>query len=332
MPRVYFPAIGRTAINDGADGDSSVGSVDGGARADTIAKRRQAARLRAKPISNASIRRLARRGGVIRMSCNVYDCVRECAHSFLHEVLRDAVLYTDGARRKTVMVADVLHALKLNACTLYGGDAPPPRRTKAPRAPSPSPAPSMSVVHYGRSDAQYRTVVTEAAAQEACNAYGVPILNDGDYTNVLDIGSAMYVARDAEGRMLAFLVYIAPGANGYPASFTRLAWRDSKRRIGATEAARRLRQGAGAAADAPIGEILLMCRRRDADASAARRLLDSYAQRILHGVIYAGATRGETEGRSPTNAWRRLGFKHLDHIGVREGGYEQNVMVMRIPS
>ena len=176
MPRVYFPAIGSTTINDGADGDSSVGSVDGGACADTIAKRRQAARLRAKPISNGSIRRLARRGGVIRMSCNVYDRVRECAHSFLHEVLRDAVLYTDGVRRKTVMVADVLHALKLNACTLYGGDAPPPRRMKAPRAPSPSPAPSISVVHYGRSDAQYRTVVTEAAAQEQHKRPAMPMV------------------------------------------------------------------------------------------------------------------------------------------------------------
>ena len=228
------------------------------------------------------------------------------------------------------MVGDVLHALHLFGQTLYGGDVPSPRRKAAPskRAPPVLPSRVMSIVHYGRSDAQYRSIVSEAAAQEACSVYGAPLLNEG-YNDVLDLGSAMYVARDAEGRMLGFLVYIGPGANGYPPSFTRVSWSVGGRRIGASEAARRLREGAGAATDVPIGEVLLMCR-RDADGSAARRLLGAYAQRLREGVVYTGASRGAPNGRSPATAWRRLGFTSVDTLAVRDGGFEQDAMVLRV--
>ena len=53
-------------------------------------------------ITKPAIRRLARRGGVKRISGLVYNEVREVLKSFLEGVVKDAVTYTDYARRKTV--------------------------------------------------------------------------------------------------------------------------------------------------------------------------------------------------------------------------------------
>jgi histone H4 len=39
---------------------------------------------------------------------------------FLENVIRDAVIYTEHARRKTVTTMDVVYALKRQICTLYG--------------------------------------------------------------------------------------------------------------------------------------------------------------------------------------------------------------------
>jgi histone H4 len=71
-------------------------------------------------ISKASIRRLARRGGVQRISGAMYPEVRGLLRSFLQKIIRTAVVYTDHARRKTVSVYDVIHALKHEGRTLYG--------------------------------------------------------------------------------------------------------------------------------------------------------------------------------------------------------------------
>ena len=63
-------------------------------------------------ITNGSIRRLARRGGVKRISSGIYQDTRMVINSFVHQVLRDAVTYTEHARRKTVTSMDVVFALK----------------------------------------------------------------------------------------------------------------------------------------------------------------------------------------------------------------------------
>ncbi|CAG8466276.1 7485_t:CDS:2 [Scutellospora calospora] len=55
-----------------------------------------------------AIRRLARRGGVKRISGLIY------------EETRDAVTYTEHAKRKTVTSLDVVYALKRQGRTLYG--------------------------------------------------------------------------------------------------------------------------------------------------------------------------------------------------------------------
>ena len=73
-------------------------------------------------ISKPAIRRLARRGGVKRISGLVYEETREVLKEFLMMVIQDATAYTDHARRKTVTAMDIVYALKRRGRTLYGFD------------------------------------------------------------------------------------------------------------------------------------------------------------------------------------------------------------------
>ncbi len=104
-------------------------------------------------ITKPSIRRLARRGGVKRISGLIYEETRSVLKVFLESVIRDAVTYTEHgadpahlirilalclsarspltsyvrpaalcypARRKTVTAMDVVYSLRRQGRTLYG--------------------------------------------------------------------------------------------------------------------------------------------------------------------------------------------------------------------
>lgn len=71
-------------------------------------------------ITKPAIRRLARRGGVKRISGLVYEECRGVLKQFLESVVKDTVTYTEHARRKTVTALDVVYALKRQGKTLYG--------------------------------------------------------------------------------------------------------------------------------------------------------------------------------------------------------------------
>lgn len=71
-------------------------------------------------ITKPAIRRLARRGGVKRISFTIYKEIREVLQSFLRSVVRDAITYTEHAKRRTVTAMDVVYALKRQGRTLYG--------------------------------------------------------------------------------------------------------------------------------------------------------------------------------------------------------------------
>ncbi|KAI1731691.1 centromere kinetochore component CENP-T histone fold domain-containing protein [Ditylenchus destructor] len=71
-------------------------------------------------ITKPAIRRLARRGGVKRISGLIYEETRIVLKGFLEHVIRDAVTYTEHAKRKTVTAMDVVYALKRQGRTLYG--------------------------------------------------------------------------------------------------------------------------------------------------------------------------------------------------------------------
>ena len=64
------------------------------------------------------VRRLARRGGTKRMSSTVHQETHGVLKVFLEKVLKEALIYTEHARRKTVSVEDVLLALRRKGHTL----------------------------------------------------------------------------------------------------------------------------------------------------------------------------------------------------------------------
>ncbi|CAH3144413.1 unnamed protein product [Porites lobata] len=73
-------------------------------------------------ITKPAIRRLARRGGVKRISGLIYEETRGVLKVFLENVIRDAVTYTEHAKRKTVTAMDVVYALKRQGRTLQRGN------------------------------------------------------------------------------------------------------------------------------------------------------------------------------------------------------------------
>ena len=71
-------------------------------------------------ITKPAIRRLARRGGVKRISFGIYKEMRDVLQKFLKNVVRNAITYTEHGKRKTVTAMDVVYALKRQGRTLYG--------------------------------------------------------------------------------------------------------------------------------------------------------------------------------------------------------------------
>lgn len=70
-------------------------------------------------ITKASLRRLARRGGVKRINADVYVEVHRDHDEFIERILADAIQYTLHARRKTIMPQDIMFSLKRNNATVY---------------------------------------------------------------------------------------------------------------------------------------------------------------------------------------------------------------------
>ena len=88
-------------------GKGGKGLGKGGAK-----RHRKVLRDNIQGITKPAIRRLARRGGVKRISGLIYEETRGVLKVFLENVIRDAVTYTEHARRKTVTALDVVYALK----------------------------------------------------------------------------------------------------------------------------------------------------------------------------------------------------------------------------
>ncbi|RBQ65019.1 hypothetical protein FVER14953_06056 [Fusarium verticillioides] len=66
--------------------------------------------------------RLARRGGVKRISADIYDEVRAAAKSRLEQILQMCVIYVEYRNAKTVTVHDVIHSLSRFGRPIYGFD------------------------------------------------------------------------------------------------------------------------------------------------------------------------------------------------------------------
>ena len=113
--RVRVIIVSTTSMSGLGQGGKGLGK--GGAK-----RHRKMLRDNMNGISKPAIRRLARRGGVKRISGLVYEETREVLKEFLMMVIQDATAYTEHARRKTVTAMDIVYALKRRGRTLYGFD------------------------------------------------------------------------------------------------------------------------------------------------------------------------------------------------------------------
>ncbi|XP_016094079.1 histone H4-like [Sinocyclocheilus grahami] len=105
----------ESIVNMSGRGKGGKGLGKGGAK-----RHRKVLRDNIQGITKPAIRRLARRGGVKRISGLIYEETRGVLKVFLENVIRDAVTYTEHAKRKTVTAMDVVYALKRQGRTLYG--------------------------------------------------------------------------------------------------------------------------------------------------------------------------------------------------------------------
>ncbi|KAK2913306.1 hypothetical protein Q8A67_001705 [Cirrhinus molitorella] len=105
----------QAAVEMSGRGKGGKGLGKGGAK-----RHRKVLRDNIQGITKPAIRRLARRGGVKRISGLIYEETRGVLKVFLENVIRDAVTYTEHAKRKTVTAMDVVYALKRQGRTLYG--------------------------------------------------------------------------------------------------------------------------------------------------------------------------------------------------------------------
>jgi histone H3/H4 len=110
-----FSAYYQLETNMSGRGKGGKGLGKGGAK-----RHRKVLRDNIQGITKPAIRRLARRGGVKRISGLIYEETRGVLKVFLENVIRDSVTYTEHARRKTVTAMDVVYALKRQGKTLYG--------------------------------------------------------------------------------------------------------------------------------------------------------------------------------------------------------------------
>ena len=112
--RIFF-CVGIVYKNMSGRGKGGKGLGKGGGK-----RHRKVLRDNIQGVTKPAIRRLARRGGVKRLSGLIYEEVRGVLKVFLENVIRDSVTYTEHVCRKTVSAKDVVYALKQQGHTLYG--------------------------------------------------------------------------------------------------------------------------------------------------------------------------------------------------------------------
>ena len=81
---------------------------------------RQQPRLAGSDVSSAAVRRLARRGGVKRLSGDLYNEGRRVLNDFARKVLRKVQILAHHSKGKTVSLADMVQDLRHNGVSYYG--------------------------------------------------------------------------------------------------------------------------------------------------------------------------------------------------------------------
>ena len=116
------PMFGACKGSGGKGGNPRSGRGKGGKRllGPPAKRHRKVLRDNIRGITKPAIRRLARRGGVKRISGLICEETRGVLMSFLKNLIHDTVMYTECANRRTVTAMDVVHALKRQGKTIYG--------------------------------------------------------------------------------------------------------------------------------------------------------------------------------------------------------------------
>lgn len=104
---------GKIAFNfqngDRSEAPSALGTGRNGQRLKRLKAKRESPAL-----SRPALRRLARRAGVKRINDGIYEEAPTALLAWLRKVVNDTVAFAENARRMTVIVNDVLYALKRN--------------------------------------------------------------------------------------------------------------------------------------------------------------------------------------------------------------------------
>ena len=82
-------------------------------------KNSKLAYIKSMGLNKRSIRRLAYRGGIARLSRKAYTEVRNTMSDFLKDVLQKAACYVENEGMKTLCERHIHAALKLRGMTLY---------------------------------------------------------------------------------------------------------------------------------------------------------------------------------------------------------------------
>jgi histone H4 len=91
----------------------------GGKGKDPKAAKRHAKKHSHTIIKDPSIKRLSKRGGVLRMNKDVYPLSRDNFRAFLEDVIKYASILCEGNRKKVISSKNIIYALKNKGITLY---------------------------------------------------------------------------------------------------------------------------------------------------------------------------------------------------------------------
>ncbi|KAI9649724.1 hypothetical protein NHQ30_002305 [Ciborinia camelliae] len=107
--RGHHSMAGKTVVSSsyGTGGKGMGKGARGIGGAPRLRRHRKVLKDNINGITKGDIRRLARRGGVKRISAMIYHDVREAIKARLCEVLRDCTTIVEHSKRKTVTVNDV---------------------------------------------------------------------------------------------------------------------------------------------------------------------------------------------------------------------------------
>jgi histone H4 len=71
-------------------------------------------------ITNPDIRRLARKAGVMRISKDIYHKSKTLIKDDVTNILKDAIVYTENSKRKTISTMDIVYTLRRKGFNIYG--------------------------------------------------------------------------------------------------------------------------------------------------------------------------------------------------------------------